>query len=69
MLPANFIVENADLTQQTAQYNKLLQDRRLRLRDVKPDHPDIIAFDQQIASLRVVILSTIRSARGTSTAR
>ncbi len=64
LLPANFAVENADLSSQTSKYNELLQDRRRRLRTLNEDHPSVLEINERIAALRTVVLSTLQSVRG-----
>ncbi|HRJ16049.1 MAG TPA: hypothetical protein PLI34_13720, partial [Saprospiraceae bacterium] len=64
LLPANFVVENADLNSQTERYNELILERRRRLRSLNEDHPSIQEINERITALRGVVLSTLRNVRG-----
>jgi tyrosine-protein kinase Etk/Wzc len=58
LLPINFVVNSANLTQQTIEYNTLLQTRQRLLKSVSESHPNVIENNEKLAALRVVILGT-----------
>ncbi len=63
LLPINFVVNSANLTQQTIEYNTLLQTRQRLLKSVSESHPNVIENNEKLAALRVVILGTLRNTR------
>lgn len=63
LLPANFVVNNADLTNQTLDYNQLIQNRQRLLKSVQETHPSVIENDENLVAMKTVLLGTLRNVR------
>jgi capsular exopolysaccharide synthesis family protein len=63
LLPANFVVENTELSTQTLRFNNLVLERKRLLSTVRAEHISIKNVDSQIQDMRSVLAETLRNVR------
>ncbi|MDO8368654.1 MAG: polysaccharide biosynthesis tyrosine autokinase, partial [Saprospiraceae bacterium] len=63
LLPANFLVDNADLTAQTTDYNNLIQERQRLLGTVSAEHYMVRNAEDKITAARAVMKETLRQTK------